>query len=124
MILTFFNNYKHYSQLLYSILHVLHLHITESQQLSGHTIEDIHMIRLASRLSVQQFQSLMLNLGLENKDIDNITSTSQNHPVDMIFWGLLKWKNRCRFRSKPTIGAIQAALSAIDDKRHHFCQVT
>lgn len=86
---------------------------------------DKHLARLANQLSIKSLRELVLNLGLELKDWEDIEWTYQgSRPLICGIMALDFWKRK-QIEGKPskTFADLLNALRAIEENRHLLCKV-
>ncbi|VDI14072.1 Hypothetical predicted protein [Mytilus galloprovincialis] len=83
-----------------------------------------HLSRFADQLSNNSCRELMIHLGLQLKDWEDIQDCYRGMSLIIKIMALHSWKTK-RIKRKPTksFGNLLDALTAIGDKRHLLCKV-
>lgn len=82
-----------------------------------------HLIRLSSQFHIQSFKAYILNLGLKEKDYENISQQYEtNGPESVMFMALIKWRDTQLYHC--TLQQLHDALLEVAIDCHRICQVT
>ena len=83
--------------------------------------QDKHLVRLASRIGIASFKEFVIHLGLPKNAWDEIEYRYGKSDVKS-----MKCMALCEWRIQSEVGTfkdLQRAFLAIQDDRHHLCQV-
>ena len=86
---------------------------------------DKHLVRLASKIGIYNFDAFMIHLGMTRSEWEEVEYEFKSNGLLAIkFMALHKWRGKKE--AAHSLGKIQdlsKALAEIEDNRHHLCQV-